>query len=200
MLGAAPAAEQQSSCSRRGFVFPGGGPLEWKPTRKFKVRVQGFAGEPLAVTGRTLIVSGVRSIAGKRRHGVAAIDMRTGRVLPFDPVIPANHFLLAVAASPTTVYVAHGPDGLGLEVDAFRLPSGAPLASFSPPDFRNGHAESLVYAGGSVIIGGSTGRLADHARRVSPDDRRPALAAEPSLQGAGDRDRRVAPVHRDPSR
>ena len=44
------------------------------------------------------------------------------------------------------------------------------------------------------------GRLTDHARRLSPDDRRPALAAEPPLQGAGDRDRRVAPVHRDPSR
>ena len=44
---------------------------------------------------------------------------------------------------------------VALEVDAFRSPSGAPLPSFSPPDFRNGSAETIVYAGGSVIIGGS---------------------------------------------
>ena len=153
MLEAAPDAKP--SCSVRNITFPGGGPLEWKPTAKFKHRVQGFAGEPVAITGRTLVVSGPTSIAGKRRHGLAAIDMRSGRVLPFAPVLPSGHFVVALAASPTIVYAAHGPEGSGLEVDAFRLSTGAPVASFAPPDFRNGHAYSLAYAGGSVIVGGA---------------------------------------------
>ena len=172
MLDAVPATEQQSSCSRRGFVFPGGGPLEWKPTAKFKHPVRGFAGEPVAVTGRTLVFSGVTSIAGKRRHGLAAIDMRSGRVLPFAPVLPSGHFVVALAASPTTVYAAHGPEGSGLEVDAYRLSTGAPVASFVPPDFRNGHAYSLVYAGGSVIVGGAQ------------DDSRVTLGAYHPVTGA----------------
>jgi hypothetical protein len=153
-LGAAPAPTQ--SCSVRNLVFPGGGPLEWKPTGKFKHRIQGTIGIPVAVSGRTLIVTGVKSIAGKKRHGLAAIDMRTGRILPFDPVLPSSHFTTALAASASTVYVGHGPDsGSATEIDAFRLSTGSPVPSFAPPDFRTGLIESIVYAGGSVVIGGA---------------------------------------------
>jgi hypothetical protein len=95
---AAWATPAGAACTVAGRPLPGAGRLEWKPTGRAPLRVQGPISLPWARTGNTLIVSGVRSIDGRRRHGLAAMDLRTGRALPFDPVIPASACGLAAAA------------------------------------------------------------------------------------------------------
>jgi hypothetical protein len=105
---AAWATPAGAACTVAGRPLPGAGRLEWKPSGRAPLRVQGPISLPWARTGNTLIVSGVRSIDGRRRHGLAAIDLRTGRALPFDPVIPANRLFSGLAASPSAVYLAFG--------------------------------------------------------------------------------------------
>jgi hypothetical protein len=156
LAAAAPAAG--AACSVAGRPMPGAGRLEWKPSGWGPVRTRGLPGIPVARTGSTLILSGVTSIDGRRRHGLAALNMRTGRVLPFDPVIPGNRFFVEMAASPTTVYVGvgtfdEGREGLK-EIKAFDLRTGAPLPAFAPPDFGEGLLGGMVLAGGRLIMAG----------------------------------------------
>src|SRR5262245_51520336 len=105
---AVSAAPAGAACSVAGRPLPGAGRLEWKPSARAPLRVRGPISLPWARTGNTLIVSGVTSIDGRNRHGLAAIDMRTVRALPFDPVIPANRLFSGLAASPSAVYLAYG--------------------------------------------------------------------------------------------
>jgi hypothetical protein len=153
----APAAG--AACSVAGRSLPGAGRLEWKPTGWAPLRTRGLPGIPVARTGSTLILSSVTSIDGRRRHGLAAVNMRTGRVLPFDPDIPSGRFFIEMAASPTTVYVGvgtfdEGREGLK-EIKAFDLRTGAPLPAFAPPDFVDGLLGGMVFAGGRLIMAGA---------------------------------------------
>ena len=138
---------------------PGAGRLEWKRSARAPLTTRNGPNLPYLRAGNTLFLSGVTAVGGARRHGLAAMDVRTGRALAFDPVLPARRFIAGLAASPTTVYVAHGAleDGpVGpKEIQAFDRRTGAPLAAFAPPDFRDGELSAMVFAAGHVVIAGA---------------------------------------------
>lgn len=156
-VSAAPAAG--ASCSVAGRPMPGAGRLEWKPSGRAPLRVRGPISLPWARTGNTLIVSGISSIDGRLRHGLAAIDMRTVRALPFDPVIPANRLFSGLAASPSAVYLGFGTFDDGntgpKELEAFDLRTSAELPAFNPPDFRDGLLGGMAYANSRLIMAGA---------------------------------------------
>jgi outer membrane protein assembly factor BamB len=139
--------------------MPGAGRLEWKPSGRAPLRTRGLISLPWVRTGNTLIVSGITAIDGKRRHGLAAIDMRRLRALPFDPAIPANQLFSGLAASPSAVYLAYGTfedgDTGPKELKAFDLRTGAELPGFAPPDFRDGLLGAMAYAGGRLFMAGA---------------------------------------------
>jgi hypothetical protein len=156
---AVSAAPARAACSIAGRPMPGAGRLEWKPSSRAPLRVRGPISLPYARTGDTLIVSGVTSINGQQRHGLAAIDMRRLRALPFDPVIPANRLFSGLAASPSAVYLAYGAFDDGntgpKELKAFDLRTGAELPGFATPDFRDGLMGGMAYANGRLFMAGA---------------------------------------------
>jgi outer membrane protein assembly factor BamB len=153
------AAPAGAACSIAGRPMPGAGRLEFKPSGRAPLRVRGPISLPWARTGNTLIVSGITSIDGRRRHGLAAIDMRRLRALPFDPVIPANRLFSGLAASAGAVYLAYGTfedgDTGPKELKAFDLRTGAELGGFAPPDFRDGLLGAMAYANGRLFMAGA---------------------------------------------
>jgi hypothetical protein len=153
------AAPAGAACSIAGRPMPGAGRLEWKPSARAPLRTRGGISLPWARTGNTLIVSGITSIDGQRRHGLAAIDMRRLRALPFDPDIPANRLYSGLAASPSAVYLGFGTfedgDTGPKELKAFDLRTGAELAGFAPPDFRDGLLGGMAYANGRLLMAGA---------------------------------------------
>jgi hypothetical protein len=115
-LASLPAATTAAgpSCSVGARAMPGAGKLEWKRSARSPVRTRGIPALPYVRTGNALLVNGVTAIAGRSRHQIAAIDVRTGKPLPFDAPIPANAVIKAFGASPTAVYVvfeSEDPDG-----------------------------------------------------------------------------------------
>jgi hypothetical protein len=156
VVNAAPAG---AACSVAGRPMPGAGRLEWKPSSRAPLRTRGPISLPWTRTGNTLIVSGINSINGQRRHGLAAIDMRAVRALPFDPVIPANRLFSGLAASPSAVYLGYGTFDDGntgpKELKAFDLRTGAELPAFNPPDFRDGLLGGMAYANGKLFMAGA---------------------------------------------
>lgn len=155
---APPAEAAKSPCSGTRFT-PGHGMKEWKLGPRPIVRTRGVPAAPMARAGAIVVLSGITRIGGRRRHGFAAIDLRTGRPTAFDPPVPARRYLTAMTASPTAMYVAHesydeAPVG-EKEIQAYDLRTGALLPAFAPPDFRVGLLGQMVYAGGRVVIGGA---------------------------------------------
>jgi PQQ-like domain len=154
-----PAAASSGSCSVAGRASPGAGRLEWKRSARAPLTARDGPNLPYLRAGDTLFLSGVTAVGGARRHGLAAMDVRTGRALAFDPILPARRFIAGLAASPTAVYVAHGAleDGpVGpKEIQAFDRRTGAPLAAFAQPDFRDGELSAMVFAAGHVVIAGA---------------------------------------------
>jgi hypothetical protein len=159
LASASAAAPAGAACTVAGRPLPGAGRLEFKPSGRAPLRVRGPISLPWARSGNTLIVSGVTSIDGRRRHGLAAIDLRTGRALPFDPVIAANRLFSGLAASPSAVYLAFGTFDDGStgpkELKAFDLRTGAELQGFAPPDFRDGLLGGMAYANGRLFMAGA---------------------------------------------
>jgi hypothetical protein len=155
----APPAEAAASPCSGGRFTPGTGRLEWKRSARRILAVRGLPGRPIARTGSTVILSGVTAIGGARRHGFAAIDLRTGRPTPFDPSVPTGQSLTAMTASPTAMYLAYesfdeapvGPK----QIRAYSLRTGALLPGFDPPDFRDGTLGGMVYVNGRVVMGGA---------------------------------------------
>jgi hypothetical protein len=145
-----------ASCSFRGRYFPGGGKLEWKPDGHLHIRLRGFPAIPVAHAGDTLMFGGTQAINGSPRHGIAAIDMRTGRPLPFDPQLPAGTMGTFAALSPTTAYIAYGDDGPSApqEIGAFDRSTGARLPAFAVHDYDDGVITGVLYLQGLVIISG----------------------------------------------
>jgi hypothetical protein len=151
-------AASSGSCSVAGRASPGAGRLEWKRSARAPLTARDGPNLPYLRAGNTLFLSGVTAIGGARRHGLAAMDARTGKALAFDPVLPARRFIAGLAASATAVYVAHGAleDGsVGPKaIQAFDRRTGAPLAAFAPPDFLDGELSAMVFAAGRVVIAG----------------------------------------------
>jgi hypothetical protein len=150
-------AQTSSSCSFRGRVQPGGGPLEWKPTGRRSPLLRGSPVLPHARTGNTLVLNGITGVGGSRRRGLVAFDVRTLRPLPFNPPDLTRQRILAMAASPTTVYAGHQPfsdEEARIEIQAFDLRTGALRPEFDPPDFREGLLGDIEVVGGRVVIGG----------------------------------------------
>ena len=156
---AGAAAASSRSCSVAGRASPGAGRLEWKRSARAALTTRDGPNLPYLRDGNTLFLSGVTAVDGARRHGLAAMDVRTGKPLAFDPVLPARRFIAGLAASPTAVYVAHGAleDGpVGpKEIQAFDRRTGALLAAFAPPDFLDGELSAMVFAAGHVVIAGA---------------------------------------------
>jgi hypothetical protein len=157
---ARPAPERIAASTRSCPAgTPGAGRLEWKRSARAPLTARDGPSLPYLRAGNTLFLSGVTAIGGARRHGLAAMDVRTGKPLAFDPVLPARRFIAGLAASPTAVYVAHGAleDGpVGPKaIQAFDRRTGAPLAAFAPPDFLDGELSAMVFAAGSVVIAGA---------------------------------------------
>ncbi|HEY5143254.1 MAG TPA: PQQ-binding-like beta-propeller repeat protein [Solirubrobacteraceae bacterium] len=149
--GGSAAAKSASPCG----PAPGGGALEWRPDAHLNVLVKGVAGGFPARAGTTLYVDGVP--AAGRTGFIVAIDLRTGKQLAsFRPVLPPGDRVIAMAASPSALYVASGPDGPfgeGKHVQAFDADSGAALASFQPPaDLQDGLLSGMVYTAGRIVI------------------------------------------------
>jgi hypothetical protein len=138
---------------------PGAGRLAWKRSARTPLTARDGPSLPYLRAGNTVFLSGVTALGGARRHGLAAMDLRTGRPLAFDPVLPARRFIAGLAASATAVFVAHGAleDGpVGPKaIQAFDRRTGAPLAAFAPPDFLDGELSAMVFAAGHVVIAGS---------------------------------------------
>jgi hypothetical protein len=159
LVSASAAAPAGAACSIAGRPMPGAGRLEWRPSGRAALRVRGPISLPYARTGGTLVVSGVTSIDGQRRHGLAAIDMRRLRALPFDPVIPGNRLFSGLAASPSAVFLAYGTfedgDTGPKELKAFDLRAGAERPGFAPPDFRDGLMGGMAYANGRLFMAGA---------------------------------------------
>lgn len=121
--------------------------------------------ESLAVSpdGLTLYVGGkFSSIGGQKRRNLAAIDVATGAVLPFNPG-PAFK-VKGVAVSSTRVYAA------GTSVKSYQLTGAEDLAfsvTLSPPDFfpeRMG-AIGIYYVNGQLFLGGYYGAINGVARK-----------------------------------
>jgi hypothetical protein len=159
-LASLPAATTAAgpSCSVGARAMPGAGKLEWKRSARSPVRTRGIPALPYVRTGNALLVNGVTAIAGRSRHQIAAIDVRTGKPLPFDAPIPANAVIKTFGASPTAVYVvfeSEDQDGaLHHQVKAYDLATGAPLAGFASPDFQDGLIEAVTYAAGRLVVAG----------------------------------------------
>ena len=151
-----PAAEAAPTAVR---AAPGAGRLAWKPSQRPAVAVRGAPGSLIARAGNIVVIEGITRIAGKRRHGFAAIDLRTGRPTAFDPPVPSGQRMTAMTVSPTAMYLAYesfdeapfGPK----EIHAYDLRTGALLPAFDPPDFRVGRLGGMVYANGRVVMGGA---------------------------------------------
>ena len=156
---AGAAAASSGSCSVAGRASPGAGRLEWKRSARAPLTTRDGPNLPYLRDGNTVFLSGVTAVGGARRHGLAAMDARTGKPLAFDPVLPARRFIAGLAASPKAVYVAHGAleDGpVGpKEIEAFDRRTGAPIAGFAVPDFLDGELSAMVFAAGHVVIAGA---------------------------------------------
>jgi hypothetical protein len=154
----AGAGTSSSSCLRNGRTLVGGGPLEWKPTGRRSPLMSAGPALPYVHSGNTLLFTGITRIGGSARRTVVAFNARTLRPLSFNPGVPQNHNVLAMTASPTTVYVAHRPfadEEAPIQIQAFDLRTGALKPEFNPPDFRDGLLGEMVYVAGRVIIGGA---------------------------------------------
>jgi outer membrane protein assembly factor BamB len=151
-------AASSGSCSVAGRASPGAGRLEWKRGTRAPLTARGIS-LPILRAGNTLFISGVTSIDGQRRHGLAAIDLRTGRPLLFDPTLPANAFIAGIAVSKHTVWVAHGllEDGPAgpKEIVALDRISGARIGNFAVADFHDGVVSGMAFAAGRVVIAGA---------------------------------------------
>jgi hypothetical protein len=154
----AETTEQQATrCAVGSRILPGGGPLEWQPSGSALV-LPGSATAPAVKAGNVLVLTTTRDL---RRYGLAAVDARTRRLLPFKVSLPAPNVPLALAASPTTVYVVYGPRGPAgpKAVRAYDLRSGKPRPAFRVAELD---AEGTVFAGiafarGRVVLAGRSG-------------------------------------------
>jgi hypothetical protein len=117
--------------------------------------------EFLGSNGTTLITSGeFETIAGIERHNLAAVDLSSGQVLPFNPDVDDQVSALALQGS--TLYAVGKFTRVGAgalsrnHAAAFNTATGQPTA-FDP----NANAElySVAPAGGTVFLGGAFTKL-----------------------------------------
>jgi hypothetical protein len=147
---AAPAAAAKSSCGVRGRPSPGAGKLEWQPHGRLSVTLPGFVGAT-ARDANTLYVA-----AGNSGNAISAIDLRTGRRLPFRAATPGGTQARHLAVSPTALYaLSHRFDDSGDEILAFDRRTGARLAAFNVTDFADGVIYSVTYVHGTVVLSGA---------------------------------------------
>ena len=147
---AATATAAKSSCAVRGRPSPGAGRVEWKPDGRLSVALPGFVGAT-ARNGNTLYVA-----AGSSGNAISAIDLRTGRRLPFRAATPSGTQARHLAVSPTGVYaISHRFDDSTDAILAFDRRTGARLAAFNVTDFADGVIYSVTYVHGTVVLSGA---------------------------------------------
>jgi hypothetical protein len=151
LVWAAPATAAKSSCGVRGRPSPGAGKLEWKPDGRLSVALPGFVGAT-ARDGNTLYVA-----AGSSGNAISAIDLRTGRRLPFRAATPSGTQARHLAVSPTAVYaIANRFEDSTDAILAFDRRTGARLAGFNVADFGDGSViYSVTYVHGTVVLSGA---------------------------------------------
>ena len=151
LVWAAPAAAAKSSCGVRGRPSPGAGKLEWQPDGRLSVSLPGFVGAT-ARDGNTLYVA-----AGSSGNAISAIDLRTGRRLPFRAATPSGTQARHLAVSPTAVYaIANRFEDSTDAIVAFDRRTGARLAGFNVADFGDGSViYSVTYVHGTVVLSGA---------------------------------------------
>ena len=151
LVWAAPAAAAKSFCGVRGRPSPGAGKLEWQPDGRLSVSLPGFVGVT-ARDGNTLYVA-----AGSSGNAISAIDLRTGRRLPFRAATPSGTQARHLAVSPTAVYaIAHRFEDSTDAILAFDRRTGARLAGFNVADFGDGSViYSVTYVHGTVVLSGA---------------------------------------------
>jgi PQQ-like domain len=151
LVWAAPAAAAKSFCGVRGRPSPGAGKLEWKPDGRLSVTLTGFVGAR-ARDGNTLYVA-----AGSSGNAISAIDLRTGRRLPFRAATPSGTQARHLAVSPTAVYaIANRFEDSTDAILAFDRRTGARLAGFNVADFGDGSViYSVTYVHGTVVLSGA---------------------------------------------
>jgi hypothetical protein len=108
----------------------------------------------LAVSGSTLYVGGAFSaLAGQNRNNIAAFDIGTGNLSPWDP--DAGDSVFSLKVSGTTVYVGGDFWGIGGEnrscVAAVEATTGFATA-WNPG--ANGAVRALTVSGSAVYVGG----------------------------------------------
>jgi outer membrane protein assembly factor BamB len=81
----------------------------WNPRARYLPQPDygGVAERGIHIMGRVVYLGGTFDhVGGKPRKKVAAVDARTGSVLPWNPQIPSAGLLSAIRASGSTVFVA----------------------------------------------------------------------------------------------
>ena len=116
---ARPAPERIAASARSCPAgTPGAGRLEWTRSVRAPLTTRDGPSLPYLRAGNTLFLSGVTAIGGARRHGLAAMDVRTGKALAFDPVLPARRFIAEAARVAPSVSVPLLDPGDQLEIPA----------------------------------------------------------------------------------
>ena len=150
LVWATPAAAAKSFCGVRGRPSPGAGKRELKPDGRLSVSLPGFVGAT-ARDGNTLYVA-----AGSSGNAISAIDLRTGRRLPFRAATPSGTQARHLAVSPTAVYaISHRFEDSTDAILAFDRRTGARLAAFNVADFADGVIYSVTYVHGTVVLSGA---------------------------------------------
>jgi trimeric autotransporter adhesin len=146
----------------------------------------------LAVSGSTVYLGGwFTSVHGQERSGLAAVDARTGAVLPWHPAVIGD--AMALAASGSMVYVAGSEwvgDNVFTAVGGFDTDrSNDPVWKVRAPSGSSAmttDVAALAIAGSRLYAGGGFVRIANQARHhLAALDRRTGnvLSWNPAVRG-----------------
>ena len=111
----------------------------------------------LLVGGRLIVTGGFQHIAGEPRNGLAALDLATGALMPWDPAPDGP--VTALAAADGVVYIGGAFTNLGptprAGLGAVDLATGA-VTAWAPPaiEGRDARIRSLAVDEARVLVGG----------------------------------------------
>ena len=125
------------------------------------------------LSGDTLFVGGMfTEIGGQARNGLAAIDMTTAMVLPWDPNATSNfdgYFpVCAVARSQDTIYLGGTFTEMGGHVRRGLAAVDANSGELSPwnPETDNSAVYALLISGSTLYVGGAFGVIGGQPQRA----------------------------------